>query len=163
MNKEQFEKEMVSEMQDLQSEDTMDAEADRVITNQEFQEAYGSPEPEQTFNQHAFLAGSLDIPDNEKVTYLNLSELGRPLFNLRFLLDLEDICKHYLDPVIIQMGGNPKVDNRIANYFREKIENITSSGMSNKGFAMNLSVTKKMDTMRRRVRDLPPIQGGKSK
>jgi len=54
---------------------------------------------------------------------------------------------------------------KFADYFRQKILNITDSGMSKDGFAMNLNVTKKMDTIRKRVREnlIQNLQGGKKR
>lgn len=157
MNNEEFEKAMYEEMQGLQEDEVEDTQQDQFLNQQEFQEAYGSPEPEQKYNQHAFLANSLVFDSPEKVTFMSESELGTPLFNLRFLLDIEDISKYYLD----KMAGELEITNKIAEYFREKIKNISDSGMSNKGFVQNLNVTKKMEATRQRVRNLPDVKGGK--
>ncbi len=76
-----------------------------------------------------------------RTTFLTESELGRPLFSVRFLTDLYSNAKHYnLD--------------RIMDYYWRKIQNITASGLSNKGFGLNIAVTHKRDTTRRRVREV---------
>ena len=156
MEAEDYEQELLEELEQEQADDTADAQQDQLLNQTEFQNAYGSPEAEEKQNQFAFLNKAVfNTGTQVPTTFLTESELGRPLFNMRFLLDLEDIAQHYLNPLIKQLGGDPKIDNRIAKYFREKIENIASSGMSRNGFVMNLSVTKKMDTIRRRVRDPP--------
>ncbi len=157
MDKEEFEQQMLEEMQNLEEEGQSDQQQNDFIERQAWQEAYGVPEQEQQFNQHAFLANSLMFDSPEKVTFVNESELGRPLFNLRFLLDIEDICKYYLDGLSTELG----TQNQIAEYFRAKIVNICSSGMSHKGFVQNLNASKKIDVTRKRVRELEPLKGGK--
>ena len=154
---EEISQEMIDEIEAQREEESEDADEDRNIMNQEFTEGYGYPEPEEKFNQHTFLTKSLDHYEPEKVTYLNQYELGRPLFTVRFLLDLEDVCKHYLDKLCEEL----EVKNKIAQYFREKIINVSSSGMSNEGFVQNLNVTKKMDSTRHRIRNpIANLKGG---
>ncbi|KKL24347.1 hypothetical protein LCGC14_2416190, partial [marine sediment metagenome] len=101
---------------------------------------------------------SFDHDDTLRTTYLTEGELGRPLFTVRFLLDMEDIAKYYIDPLSEEL----KIDNRIAKYFWEKIQNITSSGMSNLGFGPLLSVTKRMDITRKKVKgNIDNLKGGR--
>ncbi len=157
MDNEQFEEAMYDEMQNLQQEDAEDTQHEQFLNQQEFQDAYGSPEPEQRFNQHTFLANSLEFDSPEKVTFMTVSELGTPLFNMRFLLDIEDISKYYLDEMAKKLG----IPNEIALYFREKIKNISDSGMSHNGFVQNLNVTKKMEATRQRIKNLPDVKGGR--
>jgi len=65
-----------------------------------------------------------------------------------------------LDDTARQLGGI----NWISKYFLNKIYNISDSGMSNKGFSMNLNVTRKMQSTRTKVKNIPPqLQGGKTK
>jgi len=154
---EEFEQEMESDMTDLEIDQLESQQNEQMLNQQEFQEAYGVPEPDPQFNQHVFLAKSLEFDESEKVTFMSESELGRPLFNLRFLLDIEDIAKYYLDKMAKEFG----CENKIAIYFREKINNICASGMSNKGFVQNLNVTRRMDTTRKRIKNLPDVKGGK--
>ncbi len=144
----------MKELEDLQEEDSDDAQDDQLLNTKEFQEAYGSPEPEEKQNQHSFLhKAAFDSSNTLRVTNLNEFELGRPMFNVRFLLDMEDIAKFYLD----EMAKKLNTSNKVAEYFREKISNITDSGMSKDGFTANLNVTKKMDTIRKKVR-VDPIE-----
>lgn len=162
--------EMMKEIQEEQAEDVFD---ENQMLNKEFAEGYPIPEPEEKINSAAFLnKAAFQSKDTVKTTYLSEGELGRPLFNVRFLLDMHDITKHYLDDMIKELNHTLneeekdkviQIENRIANYFLEKVRNITDSGMSNKGFAMNLNVTRKMDSTRARVKDLPPQfgKGGK--
>ena len=153
---ENYEQEMMEEMQDLQAEDMAEQSDDDSLNRQSWQEAYGVPEPEEKVNQHTFLKDSLSHEDPEKVTFLTQYELGRPLFNIRFLLDIEDICKYYLD----ELARGYNQENRIAQYFREKINNICASGMSNDGFVQGLNVSKRIDVKRQRIKNLQPIKGG---
>lgn len=156
----QFSDEDLREMEEEQEDKAEDMSEDQFQLSKEVQEAYGSPEPDEKQNQHTFLhKATFDSPDTVKTTFLSESELGRPLFNVRFLLDMHDISKYYLDPILKDLRLEPQ-HNGIANYFWEKIQNITGSGMSNKGFSMNLNVTRKMDTVRKRIRDTSKLKGG---
>ncbi len=157
MTNDNFDQEMLEEMKELELDNQQDTEEDRLLTQQEYNEGYGYPEEEKKHNQHEFLARSLIFDEPEKVTFMSPSELGIPLFNLRFLLDVEDIIKHYLDEMAKDLG----VENKIATYFRDKIINISSSGMSNNGFVQNLNVTKKMESTRQKIRNIDNLKGGK--
>ncbi len=156
-SKQEMQELMLQEMENIQLDEAQDQQEESMINSQEFQDGM-MPDQETQFNQHTFLAGSLDQENPEKVTYLSESELGRPLFNMRFLQDIEDVCKHYLDELCKENG----MENKISHYFRAKIQNIADSGMSNKGFVQNLNVTKKVDMTRTRKRNLDNLKGGKS-
>lgn len=155
MNKEEMHRLMMEEMENIQLDEAQDQQEEQMINSQEFQEGM-MPDENTQFNQHTFLASSLDQENPEKVTYLSDSELGVPLFNMRFLQDIEDVSKHYLDGLCKEYN----VKNKIANYFRAKIINIADSGMSNKGFIQNMNVTKKVDMTRTRKRNLDNLKGG---
>ena len=144
--------ELLAEMEDLQEEQMQNQQDAQNEGQMEMSESgYGYPEPEEKYNQHRFIAKSVfESPDVEKVSYLKQEELGRPLFNVRFLLDMEDIAKHYLDPLIKQ--HDLQMDNRISVYFRNKIDNICSSGLSNNGFIQTINVSKKIDIARTKSR-----------
>ena len=73
----------------------------------------------------------------------------------------EDISKFYLDDLAIIYG----VHNKVSDYFRQKIINITDSGMSNEGFTMNLNATRKIDSTRSKIRVNPidNLKGGKKR
>lgn len=146
---------MLEEIENIQLDEAQDQQDEQMTNSQEFQDGM-MPEQEQPFNQHTFLANSLDQENPEKVTYLSDQELGNPLFNMRFLQDIEDISKHYLDDLCKQYA----VENKIALYFRAKIKNIADSGMSNKGFIQNMNVTRKVDMTRTRKRNLDNLKGG---
>ncbi len=156
MNKQQTQQMMMDEIENIQLDEAQDQQDEQMINTQEFNDGM-MPGQEPQFNQHTFLAGSLDQDNPEKVTYLSESELGRPLFNMRFLQDIEDVCKHYLDDICKEHG----IQNKISQYFRAKIQNIADSGMSNKGFIQNMNVTRKVDMTRTRKRNLDNLKGGK--
>lgn len=158
--------EEMEEIQEMQEDMAEASQDDQREDSQEWNEAYGSPEPEEKHNQHTFLSNAVKAPDTVRVSYLDEHELGRPMFSVRFLLDMEDISKFYLDEMSIELtkeNETKPVFNNVANYFRQKILNITDSGMSKDGFAMNLNVTKKMDMLRKKVRvnNIENIKGGK--
>lgn len=152
--------EMLDEMHGEQLEDS---ELDRMELGKEYQEGYEEPQADERQNQHSFLhKAAFDAGDTVKTTFLTQEELGRPLFSVRFLLKLKTIARHYIDPLCTELELDPHKDNKIAIYFQDETENISSSGMSNEGFAMNLNVTKKMDAVRRRIRDpIENLKGGK--
>ncbi len=159
------EEQLIEQMQDMQEEQADDSQLDQLENSFDFQQSYGAPEPEERQNQHSFLhKAAFGTQDTVKTTFLSPEELGRPMFNVRFLMDLCDISNHYINPILVRLGLDPKTDNRIANYFGEKTQNITASGMSREGFAMNLNVTRKMDTVRKKVKDnIQNLQGGKKR
>lgn len=152
--------EQMNELQFEQEEQIEDQQDDNFENQQELAEMYGSPEPEERQNQHSFIhKAAFGDGDTLRTTYLNEWELGKPMFSIRFLLDMEDISKFYLDDLSIEL----KQINRVSDYFKQKIMNITDSGMSKEGFTANLNVTKKMDSIRQKVRVNPieNLQGGK--
>jgi hypothetical protein len=153
------EQELLEEMQNLQKEEAEDQQDEQQLDQDAWKEAYGYPEPEEKHGSHEFISKSVfELPDVEKATFLNESELGRPLFNVRFLLDMEDISRYYIDPLAKVF----MVENKIANYFREKIVNVCSSGLSNQGFIQNMNVTRKVDMTKKRVRNpIENLKGGK--
>ena len=139
--------EMIDEYEEAQEDAAADTDEDRLQRTQDLQEAYGYPTPDEKHNQHTFLSKAVEGDNTVRVTYLDKEELGRPLFSVRFLLDMEDVANHYLNPIAEYLKGN----NKISQYFFQKVLNITDSGMSKEGFAMNLNVTKKMDTTRKKL------------
>lgn len=155
------EKELMEEMQEEQEEKMEEGQQDQFELNEELAQAYGAPEPEERMNAHTFLhTAVLGSDDTIRTTFLHEGELGRPIFTVRFMLDMNDIAKYYLDPILIQLKMDPR-QNGIATYFWEKTQNVTSSGQSNKGFSMNLNVTRRMDSSRKRVRDSnEEVKGG---
>lgn len=147
------------EMEDEQ-EDMME---DNMEMNQDLQEQYGYPTPEPKFNQHVFLnKAAFESEDTIRTTYLSEWELGRPTFTVRFLLDLYKMAEFELIPPTFE-NSKVKPYNFIATYFKEKIQNITHSGMSNKGFAMNLNVTQRRDVTKKRDRNTSGLKNQSEK
>ena len=153
--------ELMEEIQEQEDEAAAESQEDTFSTNQELQEAYGYPEGDEKQNQHSFLhKAAFGGADTIKTTYLNEYELGRPLFSMRFLLDMEDVAMHYLD----EFAKKCESLNKISKYFKMKAYNVADSGMSNEGFAMNLNVMRKMEMVRKKLRDpLQNLKGGKKR
>lgn len=165
-----YDADFVKDMQEFQQEQVYnqqemseDQSEDQFLQNQELMSAYPAPEPEERMNAHTFLhKAAFGEVDTTKTTFLSESELGRPLFSVRFMLKMEDVAKYYLDSLIREFGLKPEEYNKIANYFKADVQNTTDSGMSNKGFSMNLNVTRRMDATRRRVKvKSDNLKGGK--
>ncbi len=134
--------EMKEEQEDDEADNREDQAEESMELSQEMQEQYGSPEPDEQHSTHTVIDRALfKSPETLKLTFLHESELGRPLFSVRFLLDLQKAAAH-------------SSLERISHYYKNKVENITGSGMSNKGFMMNLNVTRRKDMTRRREREI---------
>ena len=159
--------EEADELEELQEDFQEDLQDDRHLSDNEWQEDYGFPQEEEKHNAHTFLHRAVEAQDPLRTTFLTTEELGRPIFTARFLLDIEDMAIHYINPLCKALGMNPQTHNKLAIYFNEKTKNMTASGMSNKGFAMNLNVTRRMDATRKRLKGGSESQenqkGGKNK
>ena len=161
MAREEFTDEQIQEaIEDLDEEKTQDTQELQLMGQQEFAEGF-APEPEERMNAHTFLHKAVfDQQDTLKTTFLTEGELGRPDFSARFLLSIKTVAEDLIDPLARELG----LENGIAHYFGEKVENITSSGLSNKGFSMNINVTRKMDATRKKVKEIEPlVKGGKGR
>ncbi len=161
MEDNQIDQVLLEQMKELQEDESLDAQEEQNMTNQAFNEAHSVNESQEQYNSHNFLADSINFGSPEKVTYLTEQELGRPLFSVRFLLDLEDICYYYIDDLVEIHGGS----NKVALYFRRKVQNISDSGMSNEGFIQTLNVTRKMDMTRtkKKTNNIDNLKGGRNK
>ncbi len=158
--------EMMEELEEMQSDQAEDSAEDQQLMNEEMLNAYGAPEMKELQNQHTFLhKATFGSEDTVRTTFLHEHELGRPTFTVRFLLDMIGVSHYYLDPIIKELDGEPNIHNGIAIYFKDKTQNITASGMSNKGFSMNLNVTRKMDATRKRFKENTSdnMKGGESR
>jgi len=159
----QIDPEFAKEMQEFQQEQAEDSaedmNEDQYMKNQELMEAYGAPEPEEKMNAHTFLhKAAFGDADTVRTTWLSESELGRPLFSVRFMLKMEDVAKYYLDDFCKQL----KVMNKISNYFNADVKNTTDSGMSNKGFVSRLNVSRFMETSKKRMKvPIEKVKGDK--
>jgi len=135
----------MEEEQEMDKEDQMEEDID---LQEEIRNMAGAPEPDEIYSAHSLLNKAMFVqPDTIKTTFLTESELGRPLFSVRFMLDLHKSAMHY--------GLE-----RLQHYYWNKIQNITGSGLSNKGFGLNIAVTQKKDTTRRRLREIPKDEKG---
>ncbi len=151
---EQQETEEMEEVEDAREEQA----EDDMEYNKELLEAYGYPTPDPKYNQHVFLhKAAFESADTVRTTFLSKEELGRPLFSVRFMLDLKILADHML----ANPFSNPNPQNKISQYFLDKVQNVTSSGMSNEGFAMNLNVTQKRDMIRKKIRDISGLKNQK--
>ncbi len=118
MEEQQLTPEQLEELEEMQEDMAEDAQDDQLENQKDFAEAYGAPEPEEKQNQHSFLHNAAFHSGNTiRTTFLNQEELGRPLFNVRFLLDMEDISKFYLDKIAKELD----VENKVSDYFLQKI------------------------------------------
>ena len=150
MSKEFKEEQIQQAMDDFGEDQSEDLEDNRLLSGEEWKEGYGPPEPEERHNAHTFLSKAVfDQPRTLKTTFLTEGELGRPDFSVRFLSSIKTVAQDLIDPIARELN----LTNGVANYFEDKIENITASGLSNRGFSMNMNVTRKMDATRKRIRD----------
>lgn len=147
----EFSEEQIQQAMDDMAEDQgEDLEDNRMLALEEWKDGDGPPDPEERQNAHTFLSKAVfDQPRTLKTTFLTEGELGRPDFSVRFLSSIKTVAQDLIDPVASELG----LANGVANYFEDKIENITASGLSNRGFSMNMNVTRKMDATRKRIRD----------
>jgi hypothetical protein len=124
---------------------------DNFEAQQDLAEDYPYPEQEEKHNSHFIINKALEKPDTVRTTFLTENELGKPLFSVRFLSDLHDDALRANEE--IKDITSKQIDlNILEKYYYEKIQNITSTGMSNKGFMMNLNVTHKREATKRRLR-----------
>ena len=152
------EEQILEEMKTLQELEAEESELDRLGLGHDVSELYGSPTPDEKQNQHAFLSKTTDKEEVERFTYLNEEETGRPLFSMRFMLDYEDVSKHYLDKICKEIGH----PNTLSKYWRRKIDNVASSGMSKEGFIQVMNISRKMDMTRKSARgNIENLKGGK--
>lgn len=146
------------EQMEFEEDKAQNTTEDDYLNRMQLAEGYPAPEPDEKMNPHTFLhKAAFGTVDTTRTTFLSESELGRPLFSVRFMLKMEDVAKYYLDDICTNLD----IQNKIANYFNADIQNTTDSGMSNKGFAMNLNVTRRMDTLRRKAR-ISNLKGGET-
>ena len=143
--------EEIEHMEDEAEDDSEEMSEEAALLHQQMNEDYGAPIPDEKHNQHTFLhKAAYGSEDTVKTTFLTEQELGRPLFPVRFLMNLRD------------MASDENL-SLISDYYTSKIKSITTSGMSNKGFVMILNVTQKRDATKMRVRDLSNLKNQKEK
>ncbi len=140
----------MKEMEDERSEDNIDSQTQTSREMDAIREL-----DTNSHNQHKFLErATFENEDPIRTTFLHAEEAGRPDFSVRFLGSVKTAAEQMLDSHIEDVNEKfPKekpVTNMIANYFAEKIKNITESGMSMEGFNMRLNASKILDTSRTR-------------
>lgn len=146
------------ELDEMEEEAEDDAEEEReeaFESQQEMINDYPYPEQEEKHNAHFIINKSLEKQDTIRTTFLTEQELGRPLFSVRFLSDLHDDAVR-ANQEIQKITGKELNLNLLEAYYFEKIQNITATGMSNKGFMMNLNVTQRREATKRRLK--VPVQ-----
>jgi len=98
-------------------------------------EDYGSIEPDKTYDLMKFLTEVRDQDDTTRTSYLTKTELGIPLFSVRFWENLKILAimrKRLL----------------LAKFIQSKILSTTSTGLSREGFLMNTTITRKKEKTR---------------
>ena len=98
-------------------------------------EAYGSVEPDKEYGLMKFLTEVRDIDDTTRTSYLTKTELGIPLFSVRFWENLKIIAimrKRLL----------------LAAFIQKKVLSTTTTGLSREGFLMNTTITKRKERTR---------------
>jgi hypothetical protein len=143
--------EQLEEMEEEVEDDEEETREDNFEAQQDLAEDYPYPEQEEKHNSHFIINKALEKQDTVRTTFLTESELGKPLFSVRFLADLHDDALRANSEVKELTGKQLRLEI-LENYYYEKIQNITSTGMSNKGFMMNLNVTHKREATKRRLR-----------
>lgn len=108
-------------------------------------EAYGVPEAEEKHDRFKFLTEIRDGDDTIRTTYLTKTELGVPLFSVRFWLNL-------------QLLAELKKYKIISDYLYNKALVTTHSGLSREGFLVNTTVTKRKEMTKHRAKQEVKIE-----
>lgn len=104
-----------------------------------YSDMYGAPSEQEQHNLHSFLTGVLKADDRIKTSFLTVPELGKPVFSVRFWLNIASYSKL-------------KGFDLVHNYAIQKAKNTTDTGLSREGFIINTSVTQKKVRARHRYR-----------
>lgn len=132
-------------MEDLKEEEAEDkAESDRELMEEmkeEDAEAYGYPEAEEKFERFKFLSEVRDREDTIRTSFLTKTELGTPLLPVRFWLNLK-------------LLADLKRYDIVSGYLYNKAIVTTHSGLSREGFLLNIAVTKRKETAKRKIKPL---------
>ena len=137
-------------MDNMDEIENQEEEADlRAELNSDAIQDYGAPTPEEKINQFTILKSAFDRKDTLRTTFLRKEELGKPMFSVRFYLGCESLCKMFNAPMIEE-------------YFKNHVQNITGSGMSNEGFAMKLNVSNIRNVKRTHERKFEDIGENKA-
>ena len=101
-------------------------------------EAYGSIESDKEYGLMKFLTEVRDIEDTTRTSYLTKSELGNPLFSVRFWENLKILAIMRKRPIL-------------AAFIQQKVLSTTTTGLSREGFLMNTTITRKKEKSRSKV------------
>lgn len=144
---EQTEMEREIENEINQEDNQLNDAEDRADINLDLADSYGAPDPSEKINQYTITKEAIKSKDPVRTTFLHKEELGKPLFSVRFYLSMQSIAETYNSELI-------------SNYFKNHVNNIASSGMSNEGFIMKLNVTNNRNVTRRHERKIQGIKQG---
>ncbi len=111
-------------------------------------EAYGVPEPEQKYERFKFLTEAREMDDTIRTSYLTKSELGFPLFSVRFWLNLE------------LLAALKKYDI-LRKYLNDKALVTTHTGLSREGFLMNTAITRRKEGIKSKIKPQEVVKSGK--
>jgi len=125
------------EIEDMKEEEAEEQQELMKDLSEEDIEDYGAVEPEKNFELMKFLTEVRDADDTTRTTYLTKSELGTPLFSVRFWENLK----------ILAIMRKRTI---LAKFIQSKIFSTTSTGLSREGFLMNTTITKKKEKTRLR-------------
>jgi len=123
------------EIEDMKEDEAEEQQELMKDLSEEDIEDYGAVEPEQRFELMKFLTEVRDKEDTTRTTYLTKSELGTPLFSVRFWENLK----------ILAIMRKRLI---LARFIQNKIFSITSTGLSREGFLMNTAITKRKEKTR---------------
>ena len=121
-NEEEMKIQMLEEQQDFMDD----------IREEQMEEGM-TPETEKILDKYKFLNEVKESDNTIKTSYVTKAELGKPLFPVRFWLEIASYAKL-------------KNYDTIRKYCLEKANNITDTGLSNEGFLLGLVVTKRRET-----------------
>jgi len=109
------------------------------------------PEQEKLLDKYLFLNNVKESDNTIKTSFLTKAELGKPLFPVRFWLELATYA---------QLKGY----DIVKDYCIDKAKNITDTGLSNEGFLLGLVVTKRRETaLQRKKSPTPELQQKETK
>lgn len=139
---EQYNEDEIEDMKEDMMED--DKELQQELTDEE-KEAYGVPEPEQTFERFKFLTEVRDRDDTLRTSYLTKGELGMPLFSVRFWENLKLIA-------------DLKDKQILAGFLHNKALATTHTGLSREGFLLNTAITKRKEQQKSRTKSKQEVE-----
>ena len=108
------------------------------------------PEQERLLDKYLFLNNVKESDNTIKTSYLTKTELGKPLFPVRFWMELATYA---------ELKGY----HIVKEYCISKAKNITDTGLSNEGFLLGLVVTKRRETAVKRKSPVSELQQKENK